>query len=287
MSDTEKTQVENGGKEEAQEEQTTPQGIDASRMPFMAHLAELRSRLVKASIGLGVAFAICYPFHTQLLAFMVEPLQKVLPEGQQLIYTNLPEAFFTYLKLSFLTAVLLAFPWLIYQVWCFIAPGLYRNEKKYAFGFVLATSVLFMGGAVFGYSVVFPFGFKFFVGFESELIKPLPALNQYFSFSVRLLFAFGAVFELPIVVFFLARMGLVDAPFLRKHRKWAILGTFVIGAIFTPPDVVTQVLMAGPLLILYEVSIYIAKIFSTKDKDSDGEPEEDKEEETAVQKTDE
>lgn len=279
MTDQEKTEAPESSEESSH---TTGGKIDASRMPFMAHLIELRSRLVKASIGLGVAFGICYPFHVQLLAFMVEPLKKVLPEGQRLIYTNLPEAFFTYLKLSFLAAVLLAFPWLLYQIWCFIAPGLYKKERKYAFGFVLSTSLLFLGGAIFGYQVVFPFGFKFFVGFESEMIQPLPALNQYFSFSVRLLFAFGAVFELPIVVFFLARMGLVDAPMLRKNRKWAILGTFIIAAMFTPPDVVTQVLMAGPLLILYEVSIFVAKAWTTRSKDEEPEeePEEKKKEET-------
>ncbi len=202
---------------------------------------------------------------------MVEPLKKVLPAGQRLIYTALPEAFFTHIKISILAAVLLTLPYIFFQIWKFVAPGLYKNERKYSLGFVISSSLLFLGGAVFGYLVVFPYGFKFFVGFESELIQPLPALKQYFSFSLRLLFAFGFVFELPIVIFFLARMGLVDDKFLRRNRKWAILLTFIIGAIFTPPDVLTQVMMALPLIVLFEISIYVAKYCGRKRQEAEKE----------------
>ncbi len=241
--------------------------IDAARMPFMAHLSELRTRLVRSAIALVVGFGICFPFQERLMAFMVEPLRRALPEGQRLVYTNLPEAFFTYLKICFLGGALLALPYILFELWNFVAPGLYKKERRYALGFVTASSLLFLGGAVFGYQIVFPIAFKFFVGFESELIQPLPALNQYFSFSLRLLIAFGAVFELPIVIFFLARMGVVDDKFLRKNRKWAVLLVFVVGAILTPPDVFSQLLMAGPLLVLFEISIIIAKVFGREKED--------------------
>lgn len=263
--------------EEKQQKEGAEQ-IEASRMPFMAHLVELRKRMVAAAIAVGVGFGIAFPFKEYLLAFMVEPLKAVLPEGQRLIYTNLPEAFFTYLKISFLTGTLLALPVIFWQLWSFIAPGLYKNEKRYAVGFVISSTLLFFGGAIFGYQIVFPYGFTFFVGFESELIQPLPALNQYFSFSLRLLIAFGVIFELPIVVFFLSRMGIVDHKWLRKHYKWAILLTFVVGAMFTPPDVVTQVLMAAPLIILFEISIWVSRIFGKKKPEP--EPEEEDEPET-------
>jgi len=256
-----------------------PDELEASRMPFMAHLTELRTRLARAAIAVIIGFGICYPFNERLLAFMVEPLIKVLPKGQRLVYTGLPEAFFTLIKISLLAGLLLALPVVFHQLWMFVAPGLYRNERKYALGFVIASSILFIGGAVFGYGLVFPFGFKFFVGFESELLQPLPALKQYFSFSMRLLLAFGVVFELPIVIFFLARMGMVTDKFLRRNRKWAILLTFVAGAIFTPPDVFTQLLMAVPLIILFEISIWVARIFgrqpAAKESGEEPEPQED------------
>lgn len=244
--------------------------LDASRMPFMAHLAELRKRLVWSAMAAGAGTLAAFPFKEHLLRFMVDPLMAVLPEGQKLIYTALPEAFFTYLKLSILTGVLAALPVIFYQMWNFVAPGLYRHERRYAVGFVVSSSLLFFVGAIFGYQVVFPYGFKFFVGFGNDLLQPLPALKAYFSFSLRLLIAFGAIFELPIVVFFLARMGVVDHRFLRKHYKWAILMTFVVGAMFTPPDVVTQVLMALPLIILFEISIWVAKIFGKKGRTEKG-----------------
>jgi sec-independent protein translocase protein TatC len=192
------------------------------------------------------------------------PLKAVLPEGDRLIFTNLPEMFITYLKVSLIAGILLAAPYIFYQVWLFIAPGLYQREKKYVIPFVLFSTILFVGGALFGYFVVFPFGFKFFLGFSNEYVKALPSVKQYFSFSIKLLFAFGVVFELPVVVFFLTKMGIVNAAFLKKQRKYAILLTFVIAAILTPPDVATQCMMAGPLIVLYEISIIISKMARRK-----------------------
>lgn len=264
--------------ESAREDGEQADELEYSRMPFMEHLVELRRRMVIAAIAVGVGFAACYGFSEYLLAFMINPLKQYLPAGQKLIYTALPEAFFTHIKISFLAGLLLALPVVFYQIWLFVAPGLYKKERKYAVGFVISSSLLFLAGAVFGYTVVFPFGFQFFIGFGNDLIQPLPALKQYFSFSTRLLLAFGLVFELPIVIFFLARMGIVDDKFLRRNRKWAVLMTFVVGAMFTPPDVVTQVLLALPLIVLFEISIWVAKAFgkpkrNLSDEDDEGEEE--------------
>jgi sec-independent protein translocase protein TatC len=156
----------------------------------------------------------------------------------------------------------------------FIAPGLYQKERKYVIPFVIFSTILFVGGSLFGYFVVFPFGFKFFLGFSNESIQALPSVKQYFSFSIKLLFAFGVVFELPVVVFFLAKIGVVTPELMRKKRKYAILMTFVFAAILTPPDVITQCMMAGPLIVLYEISIIIAKIARRK-KVTEGEEAEE------------
>jgi sec-independent protein translocase protein TatC len=183
-----------------------------------------------------------------------------MPEGDRLIFTNLPEMFFTYLKTAILAGALLVSPVLFYQIWMFIAPGLYQNERRFAIPFVVCSTMLFVGGSLFGYFVVFPFGFRFFLGFANDYIQALSSVKQYFSFAIKLLLAFGVVFELPVVIFFLARMGLVTSDLLRRKRKYAILLTFVMASILTPPDVITQLMMAGPLIILYEISIFIAKI---------------------------
>lgn len=229
------------------------------KQPFLSHLEELRKRLIASAIAAGIGFVVCYIFSEELFELLVIPLKKQMPAGDRLIFTNLPEMFFIYLKTAFVSGILLVSPYIFYQLWLFIAPGLYKNEKKYVIPFVIFSTVLFAVGSLFGYFVVFPFGFKFFMGFANEYIQALPSVKQYFSFAIKLLFAFGIIFELPVVTFFLARMGLVTSDFLRKKRKYAILLTFVIGAILTPPDVITQCMMAGPLIVLYEISIFIAK----------------------------
>ncbi len=190
-----------------------------------------------------------------------------MPEGDQLIFTNLPEMFFAYIKVAFIAGIMAASPLIFYQLWMFIAPGLYRKEKKMAIPFVISSTILFVGGALFGYFVVFPFGFKFFIGFSNEYVKALPSVKQYFSFSMKLLFAFGAVFELPVIIFFLSKMGVVTPQFLRQQRKYAILLTFALAAILTPPDVITQCMMAGPLIVLYEIGILVSRIAQKKKED--------------------
>ena len=234
------------------------------KQPFMKHLEELRKRLVSSAIAVGACFVACYIFAERLFAILVSPLKAQMVEGDKLIFTNLPEMFLTYLKTAFIAAILLASPFIFYQIWMFVAPGLYKKEKKYLFPFVFFSTILFVGGALFGYFVVFPFGFKFFLGFATDYIQALPSVKQYFSFAIKLLFAFGVVFELPVVIFFLTKIGIVTPAQLRKKRKYAILMTFVMAAILTPPDVITQCMMAGPLIILYEVGILISRIAGSK-----------------------
>lgn len=229
------------------------------RQPFMAHLEELRKRLVVCAIAIGAGFVVSYIFSKQLFHLLILPLTKVLPPESTLIFTSLPEMFIAYIKVALIAGVILAVPVIFYELWMFLAPALYQREKRYLVPFVLFSSILFVAGSMFGYAIVFPYGFQFFISFATEDIKALPSVKQYFSFAIRLLLAFGIVFELPVVVFFMTKIGLINPESMKKFRKFAILGAFMLSAILTPPDVATQIMMALPLIILYEVSIMISK----------------------------
>ena len=234
------------------------------KIPFTSHLEELRTRLVSCCIAIGIGFAISYGFKEKLFKILTKPLLKAMNTGDKLIFTGLPEAFFTYLKVALIVGIMLASPVIIYQFWKFVAPGLFEKERRLIIPIAVISSFFFIGGALFGYFVVFPFGFKFFLSFATETIQPLPSMREYLSFSSKLLFAFGIVFELPIVITFLAKLGIVSVAFLKKNRKYALLIFFICSAALTPPDVVTQLMMAFPLIILYEISIIGAKIFGKK-----------------------
>ncbi len=240
---------------------------EQEKIPFTAHLEELRKRLITCFIAVGIGFVISYGFKEKLFHILTRPLISVMPTGDKIIFTGLPEAFFTYLKVAFLSGIMLVAPVILYQFWMFVAPGLYNKEKRLLVPIVFLSSFFFLGGSLFGYFLVFPWGFKFFLGFASETIKPLPSMREYLSFSAKLLLAFGLVFELPLVITFLARLGLVSVEFLKKNRKYALLLFFVGAAILTPPDVVTQIMMALPLMVLYEVSIIGARIFGKKKRE--------------------
>ncbi len=241
------------------------------KSPFTSHLDELRKRIIICIVAVAVGFFGSYFFAEQIFDILIKPLQAELPPDSMFIFTGLPEAFFVYLKLSLFGGILLASPVLLWEVWCFVAPGLYDQEKKYVYPFVIFSTLLFATGVSFGYFVVFPIAFKFFMGYSSEIIKPLPSIKEYLNFSCKLLFAFGAVFELPLFVLFLAKIGLVNEKMLRSKRKFAILGIFAVAAILTPPDVVSQILMAIPLLVLYEISILVAKYFGKKEEEEEEE----------------
>ncbi|MBW2553110.1 MAG: twin-arginine translocase subunit TatC [Deltaproteobacteria bacterium] len=245
------------------------------KSPFTSHLDELRKRIIICIVAVAVGFFGSYFFAEQIFDILIKPLQAELPPDSMFIFTGLPEAFFVYLKLSLFGGILLASPVLLWEVWCFVAPGLYDQEKKYVYPFVIFSTLLFATGVSFGYFVVFPIAFKFFMGYSSEIIKPLPSIKEYLNFSCKLLFAFGVVFELPLFTLFLAKIGLVNEKMLRSKRKFAILGIFAVAAILTPPDVVSQILMAIPLLVLYEISILVAKYFGKKEEEEEEEEEEE------------
>jgi len=234
------------------------------KQPFLDHLEELRRRLVICAIAVGLGFIISYVFAKQLFSYLILPLTKVLPEDSRLIFTNLPEMFIAYIKVALVAGIILAIPIIFYQLWMFLAPALYQKEKRYIIPFVLFSSILFAAGALFGYLVVFPYGFKFFVSFATEDIQALPSVKQYFSFAIRLLLAFGLVFEMPIVVLFLTKIGLITPDKMKEFRKFAILSSFILAAILTPPDVATQLMMALPIIILYEISIFLSKTMYRK-----------------------
>lgn len=237
---------------------------EVGKLPFTGHLEELRKRLIVCFVSVGIGFALSYGFKEQLFQILTRPLIAVMAADDKMIFTGLPEAFFTYLKVAFLSGLMLSTPIILYEFWMFVAPGLYQKEKRLLVPIVFLSTFFFLGGSLFGYFVVFPFGFKFFLGFASETIQPLPSMKEYLSFSAKLLLAFGLVFELPLVITFLSKMGLVTVDFLKKNRKYALLLFFAGAAILTPPDVVTQIMMAVPLMILYEISIIGARIFGKK-----------------------
>ncbi len=237
---------------------------EADKAPFTEHLEELRSRLIVCFVAVGIGFVVSYFFKEKLFELLMKPLTDVMGEGEQLIFTNLPEAFFVYLKTAFLAGVMLAAPVILYEFWKFVAPGLYKKERKLLLPVVLLCSFFFIGGALFGYFIVFPYGFKFFLGFATEYIRPLPSMKEYFSLASKLLIAFGVVFELPLIVTLLSRLGFVSVGFLKKNRKYALLLFFAGSAMLTPPDIITQIMMAFPLMLLYEISIIGARIFARK-----------------------
>jgi sec-independent protein translocase protein TatC len=234
------------------------------KVPFTMHLEELRNRLVVCFIAVGIGFVISYFFKERLFTILVNPLISVMQSDEKLIFTGLPEAFFTYLKVAFLSGLILATPVILYEFWMFVAPGLYRKEKHMLVPIIIISTFFFVGGALFGYFVVFPYGFQFFLSFATDSIRALPSMKEYLSFATKLLIAFGLAFELPIVLTFLAKLGVVSVPFLKKNRKYAVLLFFAGAAILTPPDVVTQIMMALPLMLLYEISIVGARIFGKK-----------------------
>jgi sec-independent protein translocase protein TatC len=238
------------------------------KVPFTEHLEELRHRLIVCFVAVGIGFSAAYAFKERLFSLLAAPLIGAMQAGDKLVFTGLPEAFFTYLKVAFLAGCLLASPVIIYQFWMFVAPGLYRKERRILAPIVALSTLFFAAGALFGYLIVFPLGFKFFLGFATETIRPLPAMKEYLGLATKLLIAFGLVFELPLAITFMARLGLVSVDFLKKNRRYAILIFFIAAAILTPPDVVSQVLMALPLMLLYEVSIIGAKIFGRKPPDN-------------------
>ncbi len=238
------------------------------------HIQELRKRLLIIIASIFVMFVICFGFWEHILDWMIMPLKEALPEGSNVIFTKVGEAFFTALKVSFFAALILDLPIIFWQLWLFIAPGLYEHEKKMVLPFVISATGMFVLGALFAYYVVFPFGFSYLINFGSQLFTALPSIGEYVGFFTKLMIGFGIAFELPVITFFLATLGLVTDETLKNFFKYAIIIIFLIAALLTPPDVLSQLLMAGPLVILYGVSIIIARIVNPAKKSDDEEEEE-------------
>ncbi len=245
---------------------------EEEKLPITNHLEELRRRLIKCFLAIAAGFCITYAFSEQIFKILTWPLVSAMPPDGKLIYTSLQEAFVTYLKVSFFAGIVLATPVIFYQVWKFVMPGLYKNERKYIFWFVISACFFFLLGAGFAFFVVFPFAFKFFLGFATDRITALPAMRDYLNLCISLLLAFGFTFEMPVVMFFLARIGLINHQMLRKYRKYAILIISIVAALLTPPDVLSMFLLGIPLWILYELSILVT-FFVRKEKALPGKAE--------------
>jgi sec-independent protein translocase protein TatC len=240
--------------------------MDDGRMSLMQHLEELRKRIVRAAVAWFVAFMVCYNYAEQMYLEISRPLREALPPGTKLVFLTATEPFFAYLKIGAFAGLLVALPYIFLQLWGFIAPGLYANEKRYVIPFVVLSSGCFLAGTAFGFIVAFPlmFGFLVQAGTAGGEVVPMLSMGSYLSLAGQMLLAFGITFELPIVIFFLARMGVVGYDFLARNRKYALLGCFILGAIFSPPDVVSQSVLAVPMFILYEVGIWLAYFFGKK-----------------------
>lgn len=246
---------------------TDPDVFDdaGAKMSFLDHLDELRRRLINCVLALAVGCAIAFVFINRIFAFVMLPLQQMLPPGGRLIYTQGGEAFMLYMKIGALAGLIIAIPLILIQLWLFIAPGLYAHEKKFAIPFVLFSTAFFLIGALFSHYVAFPWTWKFFIGFETPYMQFMPKISEAFSLYVTMLLGFGLIFQMPTLVLFLARMGIVSAGFLLRHTKYAVLAIFIIAAVISPgTDVVSQALMAGPMLGLYGISIIVAWIFGKR-----------------------
>jgi len=239
------------------------------KMSFIDHLEELRHRIILCLIAMGIGFAVCYAFKEPLFRILMRPLTKAMEPGQNMIFTGLTEAFFCYLKTALLAGLILAMPEIMYQIWCFVGPGLYNKEKRFLMPLVFLSIFFFIAGALFGYFIVFPFAFKYLLSFGTDVIHPMPSMAEYFSLASILLLAFGLVFELPLVLTMLGRVGIVTPSFLGRNRKYAILLIFTAAAFITPtPDVVNQCLMAVPMMILYEVGILGVRLFGKRKEET-------------------
>ena len=239
--------------------------VELPKMSFLDHLEELRKRLIVSIIAIAVAFLVCWNFADKIFAWVQEPLTKFLPPGdQKLAYTRLTEPFMLYMKVALFGAFFVASPIIMWQIWRFISPGLYKRERRYAAPFIIFATLFFVLGGYFGYRIILPGACAFFVQTGSKF-KQMIKVDEYFSFASTLILSAGVVFETPILVFFLARLGIVTPAFLMQKSKWAIVLSFIIAAVLTPsPDMVNQSLLALPMIALYFLGVGVAYVFGKK-----------------------
>jgi sec-independent protein translocase protein TatC len=243
--------------------------VEDQEQTFVAHLVELRDRLLRATLALLVVFLCLMPWASNIYDFLAQPMMRALPEGTKMIATGVVTPFFVPVKVTIMVAFVIALPIVLYQAWAFIAPGLYSHEKRLALPLVVASTALFILGMAFCYYFVFGVVFKFINNFAPKSITPAPDIEQYLSFVITMFMAFGVTFEVPVVVIVLVRMGIVSLEKLREIRPYAIVGAFVIAAVVTPPDVMSQMLLAVPLIVLYEAGLLIARFVAKSAPASD------------------
>lgn len=236
---------------------------DLSHQPLTEHLRDLRTCIVRSLWGILAASILCYNFSNELFDFIRAPIHKYLPAGG-LVFTAPTDKFVAVLKVAFFGGVLMASPWWLYQVWRFVAPGLYLKEKKYALAFISIGTLLFLAGAAFAYYLAAPTAFEFLMTFGGDVDKPMITIDHYLSFFMTFLFVFGFAFELPLLIVILGMMGVVSQQFLREKRRYIIVGMSILAAIVTPPDVVSMILLLGPLCLLFEISILLVGFFEKK-----------------------
>jgi len=254
------------------DEELTEDDVESSKMPLIEHLIELRNRLLWSIGALVVGFVLCYLVAEEMYRFLVQPLADLMEgqPGRRMIYTALHEAFFTQLKVAFFGSVCLTFPIVAGQLWAFIAPGLYKKERRAFLPFLLATPILFVMGAALVYYLIFPLAWQFFMSFETAgaegtlAIVMEPKVNEYLSLVMKLIFAFGLSFQLPVVLMLMARAGMVTSKGLAEKRKYAVVLTFATAALLTPPDIISQIGLGIPILLLYEISILGTKLVEKK-----------------------
>ena len=235
------------------------------------HIADLRKRLTISTITVVVMFFACFSFYEPILEWMMAPVKHALPVGTSMIAVEIQETFFTAMKVAFFAGFIISLPVIFWQLWLFLAPGLYDHEKKLVVPFVFFATLMFLLGASFAYYIVVPVGFDFLIAFGNSVVSVLPSIGKYVGFFTKLMIGFGIAFELPVITFFLAKIGIVNDQMLKDFFRYAVVLIFIVAAVLTPPDVISQVLMAAPLLILYGVSIYIAKVFNPAQKEEEEE----------------
>lgn len=237
------------------------------------HLVELRKRLVICVLTIIFFFIVAFAYWEIILDIMLDPLLKVLPNNSEVIFTQMAEALFTAMKVSFFASLLVSIPIVFWQGWLFVSPGLYDNEKKYVIPFVVSASLMFFLGAAFCYYFVIPVAFTFLINFGGTMFVAMPKIGEYVGFFTKLIVAFGISFELPVITFFLAKIGMITDKSLKDFFRYAIVGIFIFAAVMTPPDILSQFMLAVPLIILYALSISIAKVVNPAPKEEDDEDE--------------
>ena len=249
-------------------------GPDNTQETFISHLVELRSRLMRSIIAVVIVLLCLFPWAKEIYAFLAAPLLKALPRGSTMIATDVTGTFLVPLKVTLMAAFLIALPYVLYQMWAFVAPGLYRHEQRLAVPVIVSSVLFFALGMAFAYFAVFPIAFGFFAGYAPTGVQMMTDIDKYLSFVLTMFIAFGITFEVPVVVIVLVRLGVVSLETLRSIRGYVVVGAFVVGAIFTPPDILSQVMLAVPLWLLFELGLLVARFITVPKQEAEAAEEE-------------